>query len=253
MTALEQKRVESSASHAQVTAIWRYPVSSMAGERLVSADVGATGIKGDREWGVYDCAADRIAYPGREKRSLAVPRGHARVGKDGALEISTDGIVWGTPTSASSLAALSDLFGFPADVRPYQAANGFQPRYVRSPIHLLTTAAMQTLRQALPDSIIDERRFRPNLLVDVASGADPIPENSWIGREIRIGDVILRGSSPCGRCGFTTLEQDGLPLDVEVLRTIVKRFGRNFGIYCDVLSAGEIRLGDRIVLGGIVN
>ena len=188
--------MESSASHAQVTAIWRYPVSSMAGERLVSADVGATGIKGDREWGVYDCAADRIAYPGREKRSLAVPRGHARVGKDGALEISTDGIAWSSPTSAASLAAMSDLFGFPADVRPYRDANGFQPRYVRSPIHLLTTVALQTLRQALPDSVIDERRFRPNLLVDVASGADPIPENSWIGREIRIGDVILRGTHP---------------------------------------------------------
>ncbi len=71
-----------------------------------------------------------------------------------------------------------------------------------------------------------------------------MPEQGWIGREIRVGDVVLRGREPCGRCGFITLEQEGLPLDVELLRTIVKRYGRNFGIYCDVVVPGEIRVGD---------
>lgn len=37
-----------------VTEIWRYPVKSMAGERLTTAAVGEYGIAGDRGWGVLD-------------------------------------------------------------------------------------------------------------------------------------------------------------------------------------------------------
>lgn len=235
----------------RVTAIWRYPVSSMAGERLDSATVEVSGLAGDREWGVFDLSADKIAYPGREKRWLAVPNGHARLARSGAVEVSADGDRWGDPASAPWQQSLSDLFGFPAELRAYvpPEAEGMKPRYERAPLHILTTAALRSLRRALPDSVIDERRFRPNLLVDIPDGAEPIPENDWIGRDITIGGVTLRGSEPCARCGFTTLQQDGLPLDIEVLRTVVKRFGRNFGIYCDVVSPGEINQGDVLTIG----
>jgi uncharacterized protein YcbX len=38
----------------KVAELWRYPVSSMAGEQLAVARVEAGGIAGDRIWGVLD-------------------------------------------------------------------------------------------------------------------------------------------------------------------------------------------------------
>jgi uncharacterized protein YcbX len=110
---------------------------------------------------------------------------------------------------------------------------------------------MRSLEREMPGSIVDERRFRPNIVVDWPDEPEPIPENGWLGREIRIGDVVLKGSIPCGRCGFITIAQDGIPLDVELLRTVVKRHDRNFGIYCDVLVPGEIKPGDTVTVAPI--
>lgn len=42
----------------RVTAIWRYPVKSMAGERLATADIGEFGVRADRTWAVRDVASD---------------------------------------------------------------------------------------------------------------------------------------------------------------------------------------------------
>lgn len=42
----------------RVTAIWRYPVKSMAGERVPAADVGEFGVRADRTWAVRDVESD---------------------------------------------------------------------------------------------------------------------------------------------------------------------------------------------------
>ena len=103
---------------------------------------------------------------------------------------------------------------------------------------LSTTAALLATAKE-----VAQGEFRPNVVVDWPDGAQAVPEEDWIGRDIRLGDVVLRGREPCVRCGFIMIEQDGLPLDPDVLRTVVKRYGRNFGIYCDVVTPGEIAAG----------
>ncbi len=234
-----------------VSSLWRYPVSSMGGERLETMPLAADGVVGDRIWGLIDAATDRIASPGREKHFVTVPHGHARLAADPAcVEVSADGRRWAAPDDEDALGSLAELFGFRPSLRPFarKGSDGFRPRYEHAPIHLVTTAALRSLREALPDSVIDERRFRPNLVVDWPDEASPIPEDGWIGGDIRIGGAVLRGREPCARCGFITIAQDGLPLDVEVLRSIVRRHGRNFGIYCDVVRPGEIRSGDAVTL-----
>lgn len=236
-----------------VGALWRYPVSSMGGERLERLTLGPSGVVGDRLWGLVDAAQDRIASPGREKHFVRVPLGHARFAGGDAVEISADGKSWAGPDDARVLGDLAGIFGFEPALKPFGPVGdaGFRPRYEHAPLHLLTTAAMRSLNRELPGSVVDERRFRPNLVVDWPDGDAPMPENDWIGREIRIGEVVLRGSLPCGRCGFITIEQDGLPLDVELLRTVVKRYSRNFGIYCEVVRPGEIRPGDAVTIADI--
>ena len=221
----------------QVAELWRYPVSSMAGERLAQLDVEAGGVAGDRTWGLLDAATGRIASPGREKHFVGVPRAHARVA-EGGVALSLDGERWAEPDDAVLLEDLSRVFGFTPMLKPFDVAGST----------LVTTAAIRSLERDLPGSVIDARRFRPNILVDWPDGEEPIPEHGWIGREIKLGNVVLRGREPCGRCGFITIAQDGLPLDVEILRTVVKRHERNFGIYCDVIVPGVIGNGAQVTI-----
>lgn len=233
----------------QVAELWRYPVSSMAGERLSQLDVEAGGVAGDRIWGLLDAATGRIASPGREKHFAGVPRAHAKVAGDG-VALSLDGQRWAGPEDQDLLKGLSEAFGFAPVLKPFDpvGSGGFRPRYEHAPIHLVTSAALRSLERELPGSVIDARRFRPNILLDWPDEMEAIPEHGWIGREIRIGDVVLKGREPCGRCGFITIAQDGLPQDVEILRTVVRRHERNFGIYCDVAVPGEIAAGAAVIV-----
>lgn len=234
----------------QVAELWRYPVSSMAGEQLDQLQLGAGGVAGDRIWGLLDAATGRIASPGREKHFIGVPRAHAKAVEEG-VALSLDGERWAGPQDTELLEGLSQAFGFMPLLKPFDAvgSGGFRPRYEHAPIHLVTRAAIRSLERELPGSVIDVRRFRPNILVDWPDGGEAIPEHGWIGREIRIGDVVLKGREPCGRCGFITIAQEGLPQDVEILRTVVKRHERNFGIYCDVVTPGEIAAGATVTVG----
>ena len=63
----------------RVTAIWRYPVKSMAGERLSVGEVTETGLAGDRVVQVYD-RRDRIVTARTFPRLLQL---HATLGMDG--------------------------------------------------------------------------------------------------------------------------------------------------------------------------
>lgn len=233
----------------QVANLWRYPVSSMAGEQLDQLQLDAGGVAGDRIWGLLDAATGRIASPGREKHFVGVPRAHAKAVEEG-VALSLDGERWAGPQDTELLEGLSQAFGFMPLLKPFDAvgSGGFRPRYEHAPIHLVTSAALRSLERELPGSVIDVRRFRPNILVDWPDEVAAIPEHGWIGCEIRIGDVVLRGREPCGRCGFITIAQEGLPQDVEILRTVVKRHERNFGIYCDVVTPGEIAAGAAVTV-----
>jgi len=62
----------------RVTAIWRYPVKSMAGERLSLAEMTETGLAGDRVVQVYD-RRDRMVTARQFPRLLRL---HATLGPD---------------------------------------------------------------------------------------------------------------------------------------------------------------------------
>jgi hypothetical protein len=73
-----------------VTAIWRYPVKSMAGERLQSTELTIMGLAGDRVVQVYD-RHGRVVTARTFPRLL---RHHATLGIDG--EPLVDGLPWRT-------------------------------------------------------------------------------------------------------------------------------------------------------------
>jgi uncharacterized protein len=116
-------------------------------------------------------------------------------------------------------------------------------------IHVLTTATLDRLRELYPEGRFEVRRFRPNVVVQTATGAKDFVENAWIGRTVRIGDgVRLAITGPCPRCVMTTLPQADLPKDSGILRTAARHNEVNVGVYGSVLQRGEIHRGDPIRL-----
>jgi uncharacterized protein len=118
-----------------------------------------------------------------------------------------------------------------------------------SVIHILTTSTINRLRELYPEGRFEVRRFRPNLVIDSASGEKDFIENSWIGKKIAIGqDVVVRVTGPCTRCVMITLPQGDLPRDSGILKTVAKFNQVNVGVYASVIRGGTIHRGDPVRL-----
>ncbi|OAN75750.1 hypothetical protein A8B82_02135 [Sulfitobacter sp. EhC04] len=234
---------------AVVTGLWRYPISTLGGEHCDSLQLAQGGPVGDRTHGLFDAETGENAYPVRDPRWNRAPEISARI-SNGTPQASCDGKVWLDVESAPAREMLSSHFGRGVEARRYGAlsADGIvaEARYSMAPVHLISRQALAQLSRVLPQSDIDPRRFRPNIVVDLPSAPEGIPEYNLLGQKFRIGNVILRGVSHCGRCGFTTLAQGELPADPDVLRTLVDRFQRNLGIYCVVETEGTLQVGQRL-------
>jgi hypothetical protein len=118
-----------------------------------------------------------------------------------------------------------------------------------SPVHLITTATLDHLG-------VEALRYRPNLVIsaDVA----PFAENDWLGRELTVGEVVLRLTLPTPRCSVPTLEHGDLPRNPDALRPLltgnrveVPGFGvlPCAGAYAEVVRPGTVRRGDVVTLG----
>jgi uncharacterized protein YcbX len=124
------------------------------------------------------------------------------------------------------------------------------------PVSVLTTSTLEQLGQLQPESRFDERRFRMNVIVDTDEAG--FVENAWIGRKLGIGDAVrLSVALPDPRCVMTTLAQDELPKDHDILRTLTRHnriqvadAGRFpcAGVYAVVEAPGTMRAGQGVAL-----
>lgn len=164
----------------------------------------------------------------------------------------------GAPDSTDLLTELRAVFGREAD-EPLPDLSIFPPvimefesppgTYVDAfPLLLMTTSALRSLAAALPDSTVDVRRFRPNLVIDTADRPGH-PEFDWVGRRLRIGPVVLDIVEACPRCVMVTRAVDGLvDEDRRVLRHIVRDLDQNVGVYATIVAPGTVSVGDEIEL-----
>jgi uncharacterized protein YcbX len=114
-----------------------------------------------------------------------------------------------------------------------------------SPVHLMSTASLRDLSDGEPYSV---RRFRPNVLVDVAAPDREFPESGWVGGELGIGTAGLRVTNPTIRCVVPTRPQADLELDRALTRRLAERTDRFLGVYADVTRPGLLRVGDDVVV-----
>ena len=90
----------------------------------------------------------------------------------------------------------------------------------------------------------DIRRLRPNVLIGGVAG---MAETLWKARGCTL---LTRWWKPIarGRCVMTTVDQDTLERDPEVLREIGRRSGGRLALNADVVRGGTVRVGDHVFL-----
>lgn len=125
------------------------------------------------------------------------------------------------------------------------------------PVSVLTTSTLLRLGELRPESNFDLRRFRMNVIVDTER--DGFVENDWVGQPLGIGtSLVLNVAAPDARCVMTTLAQDDLSKDIEVLRTLNRynkipvSSGKKYpcaGVYAVVKAEGVITVGDVVSVG----
>lgn len=226
----------------RVARVWRYPVKSMLGQRAGCIDVSRAGVAGDRRYAVRD-ASGRIGSGKNTTRFRKIDgllRFRAHYEDERAIIVFPDGTERNADDPGIDM-ALSDTFGQSLTLERMDDGSHLDD----GPLHLLTTASLKWLQRALPEATVDERRFRPNIVVEVA-GEDPV-EQDWIGRTLRMGrDVELRITAPTERCGMIALEQDELPRDPSLLRHITRNADLMFGVYAEVVTPGRVEPGDEV-------
>jgi len=218
---------------ASVVQIWRYPVKSMAGERLDSCMVTELGLEGDRKWAFIDQSPNRLGKWFNIKQHSPLMTYHARL-VGGELDlVAPDG---------SSVALDDDLvrrFETESE-RPLQLRELPGENFDDSHILIVNLASVAAFEREV-GMALDHRRFRANLYVD---GLEPEAELGWLGRVIQAGDAELEVTSRCERCKVITMDPDTTEPAPEVLRVLVERHDERMGMYCRVLRRGRVAVGD---------
>jgi uncharacterized protein len=286
-----------------VATLSRFPVKSMQGERLESAQLTGDGLLGDRAYGLVEtetgkvmsaksprlgtqllgCRAAFVETPGPGDEPppvrITLPDGNALdsdapdadailsrfLGREVTLQRSAPenftidqhhpDIEDLNPEGHRDTIIESRLgaaFFAQAGIPSAVPAGSFLDLF---PVSVLTTSTLTQLHALRPESRFDERRFRMNVVVDTPE--DGFVENGWIGRSLQVGETVrLVVFLPDPRCVMTTLAQDDLPPDTEILRTLVRHnrldvAGGRYpcaGVYAVVEVAGSIRAGDHVSL-----
>ncbi len=141
---------------------------------------------------------------------------------------------------------LPDLDNLPEEMQTYVSLLG--SFFLVSPFHIVTTASLDYLKSKNPDSDWHVERFRPNLVIETLPEFDGLVEQSWVGCSLKVGGVTVSCSDTAPRCGAVVREQQGVPKDSRVLRTIVREAEQNLGVYGDISATGSICVGDAAYL-----
>lgn len=227
-----------------VQQLWRYPVKSLLGERCAWLDVGKNGVSGDRIYAIRD--VDGKFGSGKNTRRMRKIEGLFKLGA--AFDNSHVTVHFPDGRSiAANHAAISEILSSELSLPLALADCTETPLFDVASVHLLTTASLAWLKTALPGSRIDERRFRPNVLIETPDNAPR--EHTWVDRTIQIGDEVkLRIVDRTERCGMVAMAQADLPDDPRVLRHISEHTGLEFGVYAEVTAPGRVRPGDTVTI-----
>ena len=248
-----------------IARIRRHPIKSLGGEDLARTPLhAAQRLPGDRVWAMLTEGGERHAGPGDRPGRWLPKSCFLRGAASAPLQAVRGGWGEGAPEGALTLThparpalrfdpeTQGDLLldwvrplwpdDKPAPTRLVQGPTGWTD--VNQPwISILSLASLRDLEQRL-GSPLGIERWRANLWVD---GWDAFAERDLIGHILTIGGVELRVTETIGRCPATSANTDSGQIDIDMPEALQAQFGhKDFGIYAEVVTGGQIALQDRI-------
>jgi uncharacterized protein YcbX len=233
-----------------VEAIFRYPVKSMGGERLETANLGWHGLEGDRRV-AFRRVADRSGMPWLTACKLPdlllfrPQRCEGGAPGDIPTHIRTpDGEEM--PVFGEDLAReVGRRYGSPVEIM--QLNHGIFDEASISVIASDTVREIGRLAGQSPDV----RRFRPNVVVRLLRSV-PFHEDEWLGGVLSFGEgddapaitVTMRDV----RCSMVNLDPDSASPAPEVMKAVVRAHQNTAGIYGAVTRIGRLAVGQTILL-----
>ncbi len=228
----------------RVVELWRYPIKSIGGERLDTAELDEFGITGDRGWGLIDDLTGNVLTARREPRLLLAS---ARIVDGEPLTSTAEGADLRTgsdysdwlehPVTLTRAGIEGGTYENPNDVEhdtdwvSWQGPGGAWHDSGTARLSMVTTASLQGW---------DPRRFRANVLL-VGSGEDAL-----VGTTVTLGTTRLDVVKKIARCVMVTRPQPGLERELDVLRTIQRELGGTLSVGATIAEPGTISVGDSI-------
>jgi MOSC domain-containing protein len=220
---------------ASVAEVWRYPVKSMAGERLASCPVGEHGLEGDRRWALVDGSPNRAGKPLTIREDDLLMTYRARLAGPFPEVVAPGGEVH--RLDGRLVAHLAAETSRPLTLREEDGAN-----FDDSPVLLVNLGTVAAFG-AQAGTPVDHRRFRANLYVE---GLKPAEEVGWLGRRVEVGGVELEVVSRCERCVVITKDPDTTASTPDLLRVLTQTQQTYMGVYCRVTRRGRVTVGDQV-------
>lgn len=226
-----------------VSAIYRYPVKSMASEALESVNVSWAGLDGDRRWAFVRAGMERSGFPWltiREQPSLwrYTPR-FVEPGRpnDSVTMVDTP---HGRELDVVDPALAAELG---EGVRVIKQSGGI---FDTMPLSLIGSATIGAIGDSV-GSVLTSRRFRPNIVMESAGG-EPFVEERAVGRELRIGGMRMRVDRRDKRCVMINIDPDTTEKNSAVLRAVAQQRESCLGVYGTTVLPGAIGIGDEITI-----
>lgn len=233
----------------RVSAIFRYPVKSMAGELLDTASLSWHGIDGDRRL-AFRRLNDKSAFPFLTASKLPQLLLYKPFGLEGGAEPLPSHVR--TPDGKEYELRSDELreeisSRYESDVELMNLKHGIFDEACISVISLGTVQGVG--RESGLD--LDLRRFRPNIVIETDS-AGPFEENTWVGQTLMFDEgnsgPAVRVTLKDERCVMVNFDPDTAERDSEVMKTVVRLNENYAGVYGTVIRAGELRVGQAVSL-----
>ncbi len=238
----------------RISAIFRYPVKSMAGELLDVARLSWHGIEGDRRL-AFRRLTDKSGFPWLNASKLPQLLLYKPFGVDSNTAEPLPTHVCTPEGKEYELRSdelrddISSRYG--SDVELMNLKHGIFDEACVSVISLGTVHSVE--RESGRD--VDLRRFRPNVVIETNS-TEPFQEDKWVGRTLMFGEGNS-GAAPMAaigvtmrdeRCVMVNFDPDTAERDSEVMKTVVRMNENYAGVYGTVVRAGELRVGQVVTL-----
>lgn len=256
----------------KITQIYTYPIKSLGGIALQTAQLNSKGLEYDRFWMIVDETSGLVSQRDTPQMALFethfTPTGVRVQYKHQSIELPFESThsktmnvrLWGSCVPAISEAHhINEWFSEQLQktvvvVRPASPKNRFTKNHPDAAINFPDSSQFLVISQKSLDFLnkklekpIKINRFRPNIVFE---GGTPHCEDQWTN--IQIGTSAFESIKSCARCQMINLDQESATRSKEPLKTLhTYRSWENkiwFGRYFKYTSPSstQISIGDTI-------